>query len=84
MKAESGAGYGNKVDVFSAGVTLYMMLCGYEPFYGDSDRELIEANERAEITFPKEDWKNSKLIVRLILLSHSGPFLSVDVAVFSW
>lgn len=51
-------GYGNKVDVFSAGVTLYVMLCGYEPFYGETDAELAQANKEAKIDFPQEDWKH--------------------------
>lgn len=49
-------GYSNKVDVFSAGVTLYVMLCGYEPFYGESDAELIAANKEANLEFPSTDW----------------------------
>lgn len=52
----SRMGYGNEVDVFSAGVTLYVMLCGYEPFYGENERELIEANKRAVVEFPEDDW----------------------------
>ena len=51
-------GYGNKVDVFSAGVTLYVMLCGYEPFYGETDAELVEANKSALVEFPQEDWSS--------------------------
>jgi Protein kinase domain len=51
-------GYGNKVDVFSAGVTLYVMLCGYEPFYGENDDELKEANKAAVFDFPNEEWNN--------------------------
>lgn len=51
-------GYGNKVDIFSAGVTLYVMLCGYEPFYGESDEELVTANKEAQFDFPTNDWKN--------------------------
>lgn len=50
-------GYGNKVDVFSAGVTLYVMLCGYEPFYGETDAELVAANKAASIEFPDDEWK---------------------------
>jgi serine/threonine protein kinase len=49
-------GYGNKVDVFSAGVTLYVMLCGYEPFYGETDAELVDANKSAAFDFPHEEW----------------------------
>jgi serine/threonine protein kinase len=51
-------GYGNKVDVFSAGVTLYLMLCGYEPFYGETDSELIAANKEAHVEFEGAAWTN--------------------------
>ncbi|CAB9508138.1 MAP kinase-activated protein kinase 2 (Fragment) [Seminavis robusta] len=51
-------GYGNKVDVFSAGVTTYVMLCGYEPFYGETDEELVAANKAARVDFPDNDWRN--------------------------
>mmetsp|Transcript_19329 Transcript_19329/g.45692 ORF Transcript_19329/g.45692 Transcript_19329/m.45692 type:complete len:912 (-) Transcript_19329:115-2850(-) len=50
-------GYGNTVDVYSAGVTLYVMLCGYEPFYGETDEELVDANTASNVEFAKEDWK---------------------------
>jgi serine/threonine protein kinase len=55
-------GYGNKVDVFSAGVTLYVMLCGYEPFYGETDEELVAANKSAQFEFPDNDWRNGEII----------------------
>lgn len=43
------------------------MLCGYEPFYGTSDEELIEANKNAELEFPKEEWSSvSKEAIRLV------------------
>ena len=54
-------GYGNKVDVFSAGVTAYVMLCGYEPFYGESDADLVAANKEAKVEFPSNDWKQGML-----------------------
>lgn len=50
------SGYMNKVDVFSAGVTLYVLLCGYEPFYGENDAELVAANKSAYVEFADEDW----------------------------
>jgi serine/threonine protein kinase len=68
-------GYGNKVDVFSAGVTLYVMLCGYEPFYGESDAELIAANRAAVVDFPDDEWKgvsaDAKELVRQMM--HPDP-----------
>lgn len=56
LKAEAGEGYRNRVDMFSTGVTLYLMLCGYEPFYGESEKALIKANEKARIDFPDSEW----------------------------
>lgn len=69
-------GYGNKVDMFSAGVTLYVMLAGYEPFYGESDAELIDANREARVDFPHADWhtvsiEGRDLIERLLVVDPS-------------
>ena len=58
--AGKNSGYENKVDEFSAGVILYVLLCGYEPFYGETEKELIEENKRAAVEFPQEDWQSSK------------------------
>ena len=54
------SGYENKVDEFSAGAILYILLCGYEPFYAVNEKELIEENKRAAVEFPQEDWQSSK------------------------
>ena len=56
LKARAGEGYQNQVDIFSAGVTLYLMLCGYEPFYGETEKELIKANKMANVDFPDSEW----------------------------
>ncbi len=58
--AGKNIGYENKVDEFSAGVILYLLLCGYEPFYGETEKELIEVNKRAVVEFPEEDWLSSE------------------------
>jgi hypothetical protein len=34
--------------MFSIGAVIYTLLCGYEPFYGENESELIAANEAVE------------------------------------
>lgn len=53
--------YGKHVDVFSAGVTLYILLCGYEPFYGENDAKLIKANKEGKVEFPDDEWSTISL-----------------------
>ncbi|KAL7549559.1 hypothetical protein ACHAWF_012828 [Thalassiosira exigua] len=70
-------GYGNKVDMFSAGVVLYVMLAGYEPFYGESDAELIDANMEVKLDFPHADWhsvsvEGRDLIERMLIIYPSN------------
>ena len=72
-------GYGNMVDIFSAGVTLYVMLVGYEPFFGESDEELINANRNGNVEFLPADWhKGEHLMIFISLTGHS--FLRIFIS----
>jgi serine/threonine protein kinase len=38
------------------GVCVYSLLCGYEPFVGDSIEDIIEANKLAVYDFDTPEW----------------------------
>jgi serine/threonine protein kinase len=44
--------------MFSAGVVMYILLCGYEPFYGENEKQLIQENKTGNVEYPKDDWKD--------------------------
>ncbi|KAL6989093.1 Phosphoenolpyruvate carboxylase kinase 1 [Sarracenia purpurea var. burkii] len=54
----SGREYSEKVDVWSAGVILYIMLAGVPPFYGESAAETFEAVMRGNLRFPTKIFRS--------------------------
>ncbi|KAI6242935.1 BMA-MNK-1, isoform u [Aphelenchoides fujianensis] len=67
-----GAAYDRRCDLWSLGVLVYILLCGYPPFYGQCSREncgwaqgqscndcqenLFQRIQRGEFDFPEEEW----------------------------
>ncbi|KAF2285462.1 hypothetical protein GH714_004709 [Hevea brasiliensis] len=47
-----GREYGEKVDIWSAGVVLYILLAGFPPFYGETAEEIFDAVLRGNLRFP--------------------------------
>ena len=56
--------YGVECDMWSAGCILYILLCGYPPFYGDDDREIPKGSRngrhvsvaKGKFDFDGEEW----------------------------
>eukprot|EP00559_Dactyliosolen_fragilissimus_P001849 CAMPEP_0184865596 /NCGR_PEP_ID=MMETSP0580-20130426/18591_1 /TAXON_ID=1118495 /ORGANISM="Dactyliosolen fragilissimus" /LENGTH=1068 /DNA_ID=CAMNT_0027364869 /DNA_START=166 /DNA_END=3372 /DNA_ORIENTATION=- len=89
LKAEVNGGYANNIDIFSAGVTLYILLCGYEPFYGRSDNELIKANKKGKVDFPNIDWdsvsvEGKDLVERMLEVDPQKRIKAADALKHPW
>jgi len=58
---EEGEGYGPEVDLWAVGVILYSMLCGFPPFYSESDAALIRMIRKGEYQFHSPYWDQVSL-----------------------
>ena len=50
--------YDEKCDIWSAGVILYIIICGYPCFNGDTDDDIFKAILKGKIQFPSPEWDN--------------------------
>jgi len=48
--------YNHLCDIWSCGVIMYVLLCGYPPFYGDSDAEVLSKVRNGRFSFSPADW----------------------------
>lgn len=67
--------YSNGCDMWSCGVILYVMLCGYPPFDGDTEEEILLAVQSGEYEFDDEVWDNvsaeAKDLIQKLLVPES-------------
>lgn len=63
--------YGPEVDVWSAGVILYILLCGFPPFWAETEQGVAQAIIRSVIDFKRDPWPkvsdNAKDLVKKML-----------------
>jgi len=79
-----GSSYDNKVDLWSAGVILYILLCGYPPFQGNSDAEVLQKVSLGLFEFRSQDWRNvsedAKNLISSMLKKNPEERFSADQA----
>ena len=48
--------YNEKCDVWSIGVILYILICGYPPYEGKTNQEILKLIQNGEAEFVGEAW----------------------------
>mmetsp|Transcript_14429 Transcript_14429/g.14044 ORF Transcript_14429/g.14044 Transcript_14429/m.14044 type:complete len:289 (-) Transcript_14429:47-913(-) len=76
-------------DIWSMGVILYIMLCGYPPFEGDNNKEIFKRVLQQKLDFDPEDWdiisdEAKELISQMLQKEPSQRISAIDCLNHKW
>jgi len=85
----SGKPYGPEVDLWSIGVILYILLCGFPPFFDENTPNLYRAIKQGRFDFPSPYWDDisdpaKNLISRLLTVDPKQRATSEQVLAHPW
>jgi len=81
--------YGFECDVWSLGIILYILLCGYPPFEGDDNKEIFKRVMTQKVEFDPAEWseisQEAKDLILLMLIRDPSKRISLQaVRRHSW
>lgn len=59
--------YDTKCDVWSCGVVLYILLCGYPPFSGANDEAIMKKVSIGKYDFESQEWAEVSDVINLFI-----------------
>jgi calcium-dependent protein kinase len=76
--------YDQSCDLWSVGVIMYILLCGYPPFYGRNDQEVLTKVRKGTYFFDEKDWgrvsNEAKNLIRTLLRVNPKERLTAEEA----
>ena len=80
--------YDEKCDIWACGVILYILLAGYPPFTGNTDKEVYNLITSLKYDFEKERWKNiskyAKELIKNMLTPAKNRYTAKQVLASKW
>ncbi|PNX93983.1 calcium-dependent protein kinase 1-like protein [Trifolium pratense] len=81
--------YGQEADVWSAGVIIYILLCGTPPFYGESEQEIFHEILHGELDFSSDPWPSisesaKDLVKKMLVRDPSKRITAHEVLCHPW
>ncbi len=84
-----GSGYGMEIDIWSLGIIVYILLCGYPPFHeGDENRE-VQRSLKGHFEFYSPEWDTisqeaKDLIKKMIVVEPSRRITAKQALEHPW
>ena len=81
--------YGAAVDVWSLGVIMYILLCGFPPFHAENDQDMFRQIRSCSFDYPDEYWEEVSdgacdLIDELLVHDPSDRLSAAQLASSAW
>ncbi|GAA0140154.1 non-receptor serine/threonine protein kinase [Lithospermum erythrorhizon] len=81
--------YGKEIDIWSAGVMLYILLSGVPPFWADNEKGIFDAIKKGHVDFKTDPWPSisssaKDLVLRMLTHDPSRRITAAEVLEHPW